>query len=276
MSPGYVTQIFAPVITFAVFVAISHSKGDMLALDIARIYTSLSIFALMTEPLGSLVMSLSAFVASIGCFGRIQTFLDKDVLVDQRQRVFVELPEGSTTSNRTSQTSEKDGFQPSQRLKLPMTKTQSPEGSDCAVIIENASFSWDPEQSAVLRNISFLIPENKFTMVIGPVGCGKSTLLKGILGEVPCTTGSIQISSERFAYCDQTIWHVNETVRNSIVASGQYDEQWYQTVVQACALVQDLGELRHGDQTMIGSKGVALSTGQSQRVVSLIIVSSQE
>ena len=61
---------------------------------------------------------------------------------------------------------------------------------------------------------------------------------------------------------------MNETIRNSIVASEGYDERWYRTIVRACALEQDLGQLPRGDQTVIGSKGVALSTGQSQRVVS--------
>lgn len=110
-------------------------------------------------------------------------------------------------------------------------------------------------------------------MIVGPVGCGKSTLLKAILGEVPCMAGSVHLSSDRVAFCDQTPWHMNETIRNSIVTTSEFDEQWYATVIRACALEEDLRQLPRGDQTVIGSKGVALSTGQSQRVVSFMFFS---
>ncbi|KAL4738175.1 P-loop containing nucleoside triphosphate hydrolase protein [Aspergillus similis] len=41
---------------------------------------------------------------------------------------------------------------------------------------------------------------------------------------------------------------------------------WYTTVIQACALEQDLAQWPQGDQAIIGSRGVALSGGQSQRI----------
>jgi len=104
-------------------------------------------------------------------------------------------------------------------------------------------------------------------MVLGPVGCGKSTLLKAVLGELPVMGGTLQLSSLRIALCDQTAWHVNGTVQQSICGSSAYDLRWYSSVVRSCALDEDLRQLPQGDQTQIGSKGIALSGGQSQRIV---------
>jgi ABC-type bacteriocin/lantibiotic exporter with double-glycine peptidase domain len=60
---------------------------------------------------------------------------------------------------------------------------------------------------------------------------------------------------------------MNATIRESIVAMSSFDKEWYTSVVRACALVQDFEQLPRGDETVIGSKGIALSGGQSQRIV---------
>ena len=107
-------------------------------------------------------------------------------------------------------------------------------------------------------------------MLIGPSGCGKSTLLKALLGETPCSEGKIELSSKSIAFCDQTPWHMNGTVKDSIVAMSPFDERWYASVVHACALEEDLSQLPRGDKSVIGSKGIALSGGQSQRIVCVL------
>lgn len=78
--------------------------------------------------------------------------------------------------------------------------------------------------------------------------------------------GSIQMINSEIAYCDQTPWHMNGTVRDSIIAFSHVDERWYQKVLQACSLTEDLAQLPKGDLSKIGSKGIVLSGGQSQRV----------
>jgi ABC-type bacteriocin/lantibiotic exporter with double-glycine peptidase domain len=138
-----------------------------------------------------------------------------------------------------------------------------------AIVIENGYFGWDKEKhpSGILQAIDMIVPRGKITMVVGPVGCGKSTLLKACLGELPVMGGSLQMSSLRIALCDQTPWHVNGTVQESIVGVSEFNQRWYSSVVRSCALDEDLRQLPQGDQTQIGSKGIALSGGQSQRTV---------
>lgn len=271
-SSAYISQIFAPIITFAVFVTVSHNRGDDVALNTARVYTALSIFALMTDPITTLVMSLAAFVGSIGSFQRIQQFLEKDILVDKRRS-----PSGHNSSDNLIEGampnhSEKSSIMTNEAdlIKNNGTKTSrsSTLTSRDVIVLQNSDFGWDPEKEPLLKSITMSVPESKISMIVGPVGCGKSTLLKAILGEIPPMHGSVYMATDQVAYCDQTAWHVNDTIRNSVIAASEFDEQWYSTVLQACALHEDLRQLPQGDQTMIGSKGVALSGGQCQRIVS--------
>jgi hypothetical protein len=56
-------------------------------------------------------------------------------------------------------------------------------------------------------------------------------------------------------------------VQQSITGASAFDLRWYSSVIRSCALDEDLRQLPQGDQTQIGSKGIALSGGQSQRIV---------
>ena len=135
-------------------------------------------------------------------------------------------------------------------------------------MLHDASFGWDTGMGPLIDSVTFVVPKDKVTMIVGPVGCGKSTLLKAILGEVPMMSGSIQCVSSEAGFCDQTPWHMNGTVQQSIIGCLDMEPVWYQTVLHACALEEDLRTLSLGDLTPIGSKGISLSGGQSQRIVS--------
>lgn len=173
-------------------------------------------------------MALATFLGAAGSFTRIQQFLGSAERVDTR--------------------------------KLDKS------GSD-AITVEGASFGWDPEKPAQLSDITLSIPWRKFTMIVGPVGCGKSTLLQALLGEIPTMEGSVRLGSTSVAFCAQSAWHINGTIRQSILSEAPFDEKWYDRVVHACALRRDFRELPMGDSSRIGSGGIALSGGQSQRIV---------
>jgi ABC-type transport system involved in cytochrome bd biosynthesis fused ATPase/permease subunit len=97
----------------------------------------------------------------------------------------------------------------------------------------------------------------------------KSTLLRAFLGETTKTQGTVSISESRIAYCDQTPWILNGSIRDNILMGADYDEPWYNNVVQSCALDTDFSLLADGDSTVVGSKGMKLSGGQKQRIVRL-------
>ena len=261
------TPVIAPVLTFAVYSVLARNNGSNETLDTTRVFTSLTLFALMQEPLSSFIMSMSTFIGSVGCFGRIQKFLDTDVRVDTRIKPS-HLHDGSYPSSQTLSVSQESDLKKEEvdlETLLKQNATFSPNSD--AITVQNGSFGWNPKKAPILSEINLAVPKGRLTMLVGPVGCGKSTLLKALLGEVATLAGSVQVSSAEIAFCDQTPWHMNETVRQSIIAVSEVDERWYRSVVRACVLDEDLRQLPRGDQTTIGSKGIALSGGQSQRIV---------
>lgn len=261
----------APVLTFAVFSVMARNAGGGTTLDTARVFTSLSLFALLTDPLGTLIMSIATFAGSIGSFERIQAFLKTDVRQDTRERPMDLLSNDSYQGSDGLRTSEGSDFDTEKvKPKIIVEEKYDPLLSSTAIAIHDGNFGWDKEKEPLLQSIGIIIPKEKLTMLVGPVGCGKSTLLKAILGEVPTMQGLVQISSLSIAYCDQTPWHTSGTVQRTITAFSDFDERWYKSVIRACALEDDLRQLPRGDQTMVGSKGIALSGGQSQRLVSFI------
>lgn len=211
-------------------------------------------------------MSLAGFMGGVGSFQRIQEFLMMETRTERRKFPFLRTSIGSASdlgcdTDKDSNASQKSRFS-FERKDLGSSGTQ-------AVVIENGQFGWDKtkQPEGCLQAINMTVPRGKVTMIVGPVGCGKSTLLKAILGEVPVMEGTVHLSSMRIALCDQTSWHVNSTVQQSIVGVSDFDQRWYVAVVRSCALDEDLRQLPQGDQTQIGSKGIALSGGQSQRIV---------
>jgi ATP-binding cassette subfamily C (CFTR/MRP) protein 1 len=92
--------------------------------------------------------------------------------------------------------------------------------------------------------------------IIGKVGSGKSTLLDMI----------VQKSPQAVAYMTQGHFLLNASIKDNIIFGSNLDEERYKTVLYQCALVPDLANLSHGDQTLIGDKGLSLSGGQQARI----------
>ncbi|KAJ8216260.1 hypothetical protein LV164_001134 [Aspergillus fumigatus] len=261
MALGWTTRIFAPIFALGAFYGIMHSRGKDSAFDMSTAYTSLSLFALLADPLLSLVMALMTFVGSIGSFSRIQEFLEKDDHVDCRLKPLHASYE-SFEPKAMVLVDDSDATETASDRSIHRGKSVYHD----ALTVKNATFAWNVEKEPVLKGLTISIARGSFTMIVGPSGCGKSTLLKAILGEVPCVNGEIRLSSDSIAFCDQIPWHMNATIRESIVAMSSFDKEWYASVVHACGLVQDFEQLPRGDETVIGSKGIALSGGQSQRI----------
>jgi len=124
-----------------------------------------------------------------------------------------------------------------------------------------------------LSDISCTIEAGSLVAVVGEVGSGKSSLLSAILGEMEPIQGSKIYTPQPagggggyVSYCAQTPWVVNDTVRGNILFGREFDQERYDRVVEACALLDDLIVLPAGDMTEIGERGINLSGGQKARV----------
>jgi ABC-type transport system involved in cytochrome bd biosynthesis fused ATPase/permease subunit len=104
----------------------------------------------------------------------------------------------------------------------------------------------------------------------GPIGAGKTTLARAILGDIAPDSGSIAVSSKHIAYCAQKPWLINSSIKAMVCGLAdekEIDDEWYQTVICACGLDEDIKQLSGADFAAVGSRGVTLSGGQRQRVV---------
>ncbi|XP_077285787.1 multidrug resistance-associated protein 1-like [Arctopsyche grandis] len=132
------------------------------------------------------------------------------------------------------------------------------------LVIENGWFSWGSGEPT-LHNINISIPSGSLVAIVGSVGSGKSSLLSAFLGEMDKVSGRVNTYGS-IAYVAQQAWIQNCTLQDNIVFGKPLDKKLYSSIIDACALKQDLDMLPGGDQTEIGEKGINLSGGQKQRV----------
>ncbi|KNE92308.1 hypothetical protein PSTG_14268 [Puccinia striiformis f. sp. tritici PST-78] len=139
------------------------------------------------------------------------------------------------------------------------------EEHQAPVEVKDAHFTWTSGTDSTLSGISLSVPKGDLLAVVGRVGSGKSSLLFGILGEMFKLSGTVELRG-KVAYAAQTPWLLSATLKENILFGADYDKDLYDSVIEACALVDDLAMLRDGDQTQVGEKGIALSGGQKARI----------
>lgn len=116
-----------------------------------------------------------------------------------------------------------------------------------------------------VQDLDFSCRRNELVAVIGGVGSGKSSLLAALAGDMRRTEGNVVWGASK-AYCAQSAWIQNTTVRNNILFGNEMKPDWYNQVIDACALRHDIDMLADGDATEIGEKGITFSGGQKQRL----------
>ena len=257
-------NITGPALTFTTFTVIAAVRGSGTLLA-APAFTSITVLTLVGTPLITLFQALPLIRSAVGSMTRIQDFINQPAREDPRHQDTLS-PSKSHELLPLADQSDAD---------IPMTTIESKgiahdNHQENVVVIADASIKWANSRDAVLRNINVKIKRYSLAFIIGPVGCGKSTLIKAILGETQIIDGSISVLHSGIAFCDQSPWLTYGTIRENImgVTGSSFDEAWYATVIHACAFEKDLEQLPTGDQSMIGSKGIAISGGQRQRLVS--------
>ena len=161
-------------------------------------------------------------------------------------------------------------------------------GEEC-IGFKKANFTWgnknenpqDENQAFRMMNLDIKFHIGGLNVVAGPTGSGKTSLLMALLGEMTLLNGSVHLPggydrsllpvredglTDSVAYCAQQAWLVNDTIKQNILFASPYDEQRYQSVIEACALTRDLEVLEAGDATLVGEKGIVVSGGQKQRI----------
>lgn len=86
------------------------------------------------------------------------------------------------------------------------------------------------------------------------------------MGELRPLSGQCRVTG-KIAYAPQVPWLFSDgNIRQNILCGLDYDAERYKRVLKATALETDLAQLTHGDQTIVGERGVTLSGGQKTRI----------
>ncbi|KAL6806010.1 P-loop containing nucleoside triphosphate hydrolase protein [Trichoderma sp. SZMC 28012] len=247
---GNTPSALAPILTFGIAIAVSRN-GAQNQLSISTAFTSLSIIALITNPLAKLLSSVPSFVSCIGSFERIEAFVNES---QNAPSTPIGIHSDASTQSEGDMTSS---------IEL----THLPKRGSAIIVADDVSFNVKRGETPVLQSLNISIRPSTLTVVTGKIGSGKSMLLLGLMGELHAS-GSLKLPSSGIAFCSQATWLVNTTIKKNITGpeDQEMDSDWYETVIRACALERDLQQLRDGDESIVGSKGLTLSGGQKQRV----------
>ncbi|XP_063829398.1 probable multidrug resistance-associated protein lethal(2)03659 [Ostrinia nubilalis] len=143
---------------------------------------------------------------------------------------------------------------------------REPRKNEIAIQFEEACSRWIKSSSKNdVEDITLKIKSGSLTTIIGAVGSGKSTILHMILGELPCSRGTMEVKGS-ISYASQDPWLFVGSVRQNILFGQPFIRSRYIEVCKVCALERDISLFPHGDKTVVGERGVSLSGGQRARI----------
>ncbi|KAL9940237.1 hypothetical protein V8E36_000942 [Tilletia maclaganii] len=245
-------------VSLATFATYSLVTKKELTPDI--IFPALSLFSLLQFPLFMVASMISSIIQAQVSAGRIAAFLDSPEL-DPKARKVILPGQKRAASNNPARPDDTLAD-----LEDPDSAAREPERGDVILTIKNLEAKWSPSQPVpTLQDIDLTVKKGELLCVLGRVGDGKTSLLSAILGEMHRTDGEVVVLG-RTAYFSQGGWCMGASIRDNITFGLKFDPEFYDQVLEACALKPDLAILSDGDRTEIGERGVSLSGGQRARV----------
>jgi len=150
--------------------------------------------------------------------------------------------------------------------------------------LENVWFAYqasalpDVEPEFVLRGIDLAMEAEVMTAVVGPSGAGKSTIADLVNGLLLPTRGRLQLDGRELTPAEARQWRrqvgyvgqetvlFHQSVRENLLWAkpGATDDELREALLQASAGF--VYELPGGLETVVGDRGVLLSSGERQRI----------
>jgi ATP-binding cassette subfamily C (CFTR/MRP) protein 1 len=273
--------IFASMLAFITFSLSNHQ------LDPAPIFSSLALFNSLRMPLNFLPLVLGQVIDALSSVKRISDFLlseeqDEDIVMDydNKNGIIMEHADFTWERNPSQDPDKVPGKDPRTNKQVRADKKAEKKAEkeeakqakkDAANGEENNDGGLDSASTLTemppfrITDMDFTVGRHELMAVIGTVGSGKSSLLAALAGDMRKTAGTVTLGAGR-AFCPQYAWIQNATVKENIMFGREFNQEWYDKVVDACALRPDFEMLPHADQTEIGERGITVSGGQKQRL----------
>ncbi|KAJ8612536.1 hypothetical protein CTAYLR_003705 [Chrysophaeum taylorii] len=262
-----------PLMGAATFMLLTSVLGRRF--DAAEGFTTLTLLDNLRFVLLQAPASINYIITGWASLQRIEEFLDAPEVDDPpksdalaRGAVSIQDADfrwgGPVETTKDNKSKEEEGAAETSPFK-PLEQVDESKQDELDVI-ERASAATSVAPVVMsLRDISIQVAPGTLCLVCGITGGGKSSLLSALIGEIRRVKGTVRVSGST-AYCPQTAWCQNATIRENICFGSPFDEDRFLHCVDACALGADLDSLPGGDGTEVGERGVTLSGGQQQRV----------
>lgn len=144
--------------------------------------------------------------------------------------------------------------------------------------LKDISFSYKNKQ--LFQNLSLILNKNHKVLIVGKSGVGKSTLLDIVAGLVTPSSGKITINNKNLihildsyrrkisyvsknSYIFDTSFIENITFKNNITAKEKIN---LDKIFNICNLNEVINFLPRGENTLLSSDKVSLSSGQKQKL----------
>ncbi|KAL1304864.1 hypothetical protein AAFC00_003788 [Neodothiora populina] len=284
MAVSMSMPVFASMLAFITFSLTNHG------LEAGKIFSSLALFNGLRLPLNLLPLVIGQVVDASASIGRIEEFLlaeeaqdeaewdyaNKDAVVIRNadftwERNPTQDPDAGPGGPKSSKQAKAE--KKADKAKAKVDKKAAKDAEKAAKnrpassdgLDSSSTLTEEDKHPFEIKGLDLSIARNELVAVIGSVGSGKSSLLAALAGDMRRTTGEVVLGASR-AFCPQYAWIQNATVKENIVFGKDFVPEWYDEVVDACALRADLDMLPNGDQTEIGERGITVSGGQKQRL----------
>ncbi|KAG5015266.1 hypothetical protein JHK82_020962 [Glycine max] len=203
-------------------------------LTTATVLSALATFRILQEPIYNLPELISMIIQTKVSVDRIQEFIKED---DQNQFI-----------NR-----------------------HSSKISAVAIEIKPGEYVWETNDQThknptIQITGKLVIKKGQKVAICGSVGSGKSSLICCLLGEIPLVSGAVTKVYGTRSYVPQSPWIQSGTVRENILFGKQMKKDFYEDVLDGCALHQDINMWGDGDLNPVEERGINLSGGQKQRI----------
>ncbi|XP_075224680.1 ATP-binding cassette sub-family C member 10 [Lycorma delicatula] len=221
------TPVLISLLTFLTYTLLGNE------LTAATVFTSIALFNMLISPLNAFPWVLNGLTEAWVSLNRIQLLLEKNEV--DIYEYYSHLP--------------------------------SVDVGEGALAIKSGQFHWGRSYFK-LYDINIAALKGQFIGITGQVGSGKSSLLAAVLAEMEKDVGFVAVPEfeSGFGFVSQTPWLQNGTLRDNVLFGKPLDQTRYRTVLDACALTEDLMSLPGGDLVSVGEGGSSLSGGQKARV----------
>ncbi|KAG2153342.1 ABC protein [Suillus clintonianus] len=252
--------VLAATLSFVMYTLTAHE------FNVAVIFSSLSLFQLLRQPMLFMPRALSVIPDASSAIQRLMPIFHAELIsgdtlvIDKDQESALLVKDATFEWESFEKDSGKASGSKDAGGGSPRSKDRSVKEEDMA--------KPTPGKDVPLfkvKNVTMTIPRGQLVAVVGPVGSGKSSLLQGLIGEMRKVSGDVSFGG-RVAYCPQTAWIQNATLRDNITFGQPFEADRYWRLIEIACLLPDIQLLPDGDLTEIGEKGINLSGGQKQRV----------